>query len=286
MNLKFFTLATVLAATAVQAQTVVIDSLDRNGTLTATVPSNSVYTIEWKGALDGPGDWKDSWYQHRDMLSSNGMIEAEIPMFFRLTCQTNNALIHVPVGRIYHYHVTNQDPGTDFWRRDVHVMGDTYMPHQTNNYRTIWTEDWYSAPNVIPVGAQARSSSYLRVDENGVYVLDSEYDRGPMQEDLLWSNGTVGTTWSYAASTPHTTIQSEIVATNVTVTIGTTNYTGCIQIESIGEDQPWLSDYPERRYIEWIQPNGYLVRSENYWVEEQYTNLTPIVTELQSWTDE
>ena len=286
MKTKFFTLTVLMmSAVAGNAQTVVIDSLDGAGTLTATVPSNSVYTIEWKGALDAPGDWNTAWYQHRHASSSNGSIQVEVPMAFRLTCWTNGTFIQTPVGRTYHYSVTNQAASNNSWNKDVHIMGDAYMPHQTNSYRTVWSEEWYSHPALIPEGAQARSSIFTRADENGVYALDSEYLRGPMQEDLIWQNGPTGTVWQYEASAPHTVITSTIVAVE-DVVIGSTTYEDCIKIESIGAYELWLDAYPDRRYYEWIQPGGYLVKTENYWVHQDFTNVTPVIYELQGWTDQ
>ncbi|VGO21296.1 hypothetical protein [Pontiella sulfatireligans] len=274
----------MMCSVSLYAQEVIIDSLDSNGKLTASVPSNSVYTVEWSGALTSPTGWQKDWSHLRDSLSTNGIVDVEVPMAFRLTCWTNGLFLNAPVGRTYRYSITNQANQT--WIEEVQVMGDTYMPLQTNNYRTIWTEEWYNAPDEIPDGAQSRGAVFLRVDEDAAYVLDSELTRGPMQEDLVWENGPVGTTWSFVASSPHTTIHSEIVATNVTVSIGTTNYTGCIQIDSVGDYELWLYEYPDRRYSEWIQPGGYVVKRENYWVHEDYTNVTPVVYELQGWTDQ
>ncbi len=274
--------AVLMAVSALQAQTVVIDSLDSNGKLTATVPSNAVYTVEWVGALDSTNGWQQGWSHLRDIESTDGTVEVEVPMFYRLSCWTNGLFLYAPVGRTFHYAVSNQVAET--WNRYAQVMADAYIPHQTNNYRTIWTEDWYSSPAVIPVGAQSRRAMFMRVDEDSAYVLDSEFAPGPMQEDLVWKNGPVGTTWSYDASTPHTTINSEILAIE-DVVIGAKTYEDCLKIESTGVYQDWLADYPDRRYVEWVQPNGYLVKSMNWWVETDFTNVTPIVSELQDWID-
>lgn len=276
--------AILMTGTAVQAQAVVIDSLDSTGKLTATVPSNAVYSIEWTGALSPSNTWENGWWQHRDVLSEDGVVEAEVPMAFRLTCWTNGLFVNAPVGRTYYYSVTNSAAIPQGWERHVQVMGDTYMPLQTNNYRTIWTEEWYSSPTNIPAGAQGRGVSFMRSDENNVYVLDSEFEPGPMMEDPLWKNAPTGTIWSYQASTPHTLITSEILAIE-DVVIGSTTYEDCIKIESVGAFEPWLYEYPERRYIDWVQPGGYVVKSMNWWVHEDYTNATPVIYELQSWTD-
>jgi hypothetical protein len=273
----------IISSPVSKAQSVVIDSLDSTGRMTATVPSNAVYSVEWIGALDSTNGWQQGWSHLRDQQSEDGSVDVEVPMAYRLTCWTNGLFLNVPIGRTYHYTITNQVDET--WLEEVQVMGDTYVPSQTNNYRTIWTEEWYSAPDQIPDGAQSRGGVFLRVDEDSAYVLDSDLLPGPMQEDVVWTNGPVGTTWSYVDSSPHTTIHSEIVATDVTVSIGTTNYTGCIQIDSVGEDRVWLYEYPDRRYTEWIKPGGYVVKRVNYWVHESVTNAAPVVYELQGWTD-
>jgi hypothetical protein len=273
----------IFVASVSSAQTVVIDSLDSSGRLTATVPSNAVYSVEWIGSLDSTNGWQPSWSYLRDVKSEDGSVDVEVPMFFRLTCLTNGALVNAPVGRTYHYSITNQ--AHEAWNKYVSVMGDTYMPQQSNSYRTIWSEEWYNAPDEIPAGAQLRGVTFMRADEDNAYILDSEFSPGPMTEDPIWKNGPVGTTWSYQSSTPHTLITAEILATNETVTIGTTNYTGCIKIESVGTPESWLAEYPDPRYYEWILPGGYVVKTENYWVHESETNAAPVVYELQGWED-
>jgi len=273
----------LMTGMVLHAQTVVIDSLESTGKLTATVPAGSVYSVEWIGALDSTNGWQKTWSHLRDQKSSDGTVIVEVPMAYRLTCWTNGLLLNPPVGRTYHYSISH--PVGETWVNEVRVMGDTYIPSQNNNYRTIWKEDWYAAPDLIPVGAQSRGAVFMRAEEDCAYLLDSELLPGPMQEDLVWTNGPVGTAWSYFDSTPHTTIQSTIVATNVTVTVGSSNYTGCIEIHSVGDPQPWLANYPIREYTEWIQPNGYIVKSKNWWVDNNYTNAVPIVSELQYWED-
>jgi hypothetical protein len=205
-------------------------------------------------------------------------------MAFRLTCWTNGLFMNAPVGRTFHYAITNAIG--EEWDEYVEVMGDTYVASESNNYRTVWTEEWYSAPDLIPSGTQARGAIFLRSDEDSAYVLDSGMTPGPMQEDLVWKKGPIGTTWSYFASSPHTLIHSTITATNVTVTIGSTNYTGCIEIHSVGEPQPWLTDFPNRQYTEWIKPGGYVVKRENWWIYGSLIDAAPVVYELQGWTDQ
>jgi hypothetical protein len=272
----------VVFASVLQAQTVVIDSLESTGKLKATVPSNSVYSVEWIDSLGSTNGWQKGWSGLRQQISANGSVEVAVPMAYRLTCWTNGLFLDVPVGRTYHYAIANQIPET--WLEEVRVMGDSYMPAYSNNYRAIWTEEWYEAPDLIPEGAQSRGAVFLRVDEDSAYALDSTFAPGPMTEDLIWKNGPVGTTWSFVASGPHTTVNSEIVAIE-DVQIGTTNYTDCLKIRSVGEYQFWLDEYPVREYTEWVKPGGYVVKRENYWVHEDYTNVTPVVYELQGWED-
>ncbi|WP_372809004.1 hypothetical protein [Pontiella sp.] len=272
----------VAFASVLQAQTVVIDSLESTGKLTATVPSNSVYTVEWIDSMGSAKGWQTDWSGLREQVSTDGAVEVEVPMAYRLTCWTNGLFLDVPVGRTYHYSITNQVGET--WQEEVRVMGDSYMPAYSNHYRTIWTEEWYDAPDLIPDGAQSRGAVFLRVDEEAAYVLDSGFAPGPMTEDQIWKNGPVGTTWSYVASAPHTTVTSTVVAVE-DVTIGSTTYEDCLKIRSVGANQTWLAEYPIREYTEWVKPGGYVVKRENSWVHYTVLGAIPVVYELQSWED-
>lgn len=283
MKIRIITgLAVLLSVAATQAQyTVDIDPV--GGKLTASIPTNSVYSIQWAGTLDPTNRWYRDWSHLRNQKSEDGSVEIDVPLAFKLTCWTNGLFVNPPVGRTYYYSVTNQLGDT--WTNEVQVLGDTYIPALTNSYRTMWKEDWYAAPYLIPVGAESRGAVFMRSDENGAYVLDSLYQPGPIQEDLIWTNGPVGTTWSFEASGPHTTIHSEIVAIE-DVIIGTNTYENCIKIHSVGDNQFWYgTNYPVRAFTEWIQPGGYLVKRMNWWLGADYTNAAPVVTELQYWED-
>lgn len=285
MNLKLFTLAAVLAATAGQAQTVVIDSLEGNGTLTATVPSNAVYSIEWKGALDGPGDWTDSWYQHRDVQSSNGTIEVEVPMAFRLTCWTNGVFLQAPIGRTYHYSVSNAVG--QVWRQEIEVVGDAKMPGVDESYRIVRITEFYDNADEVPWGAQTRTVRFIRSEESSSYHYDLQYNN----DVLELQDGPNGTSWSYYSSDFDWTNEVEIIS-HGDVTVSTTNgpvtYTDCVEFytQGLSNGFNWQTNFPVRTFREWVKPGEYLVKRENSLLGAGLEFAAPVVYELQGWTEE
>lgn len=274
-----------LAACSTMAQTVVIDSLDGNGKLTATVPSGSVYSVEWKGALDSTNGWQKDWSQLRRHSGADGSVEVEVPMAFRLTCWTNGLFLNAPIGRTFHYSVTNQVG--EVWRQEIRVLGDICMPVTGESYRMISTEEFYGHADFPPSGAQARSVSLIRSEEDRSFLFDF-FKRTDVNE---WRDAADGTQWSYFSSSVETTNDTEIVGhedVDVVTTNGTVTYADCVRIDTEGRSNgfDWQLAYPDRRYTDWIKPGGYLVKRENYWVHVLETNAAPVVYELQGWTDE
>lgn len=283
MNTRIILSVVVLmAASALQAQTVVIDSLDSNGKLTATVPSNAVYSVEWKGALDSTNDWQVGWSHLRDVLSTNGVVEVEVPMAFRLTSWTNGLFLQAPIGRTFHYSVTNQVD--EVWRQEITVLGDIYIPQSDKTYRTLRIEEFYQHADFVPLGAQSRSIQFMRSEEDKSFHYDPFY-QVDVNDRIMGNSGTV---WSYFSSSVETTNDSEVIDNDVLVTIGTTNYPNCLKISTEGQDNgfDWQDFYPIREYTEWIKPGGYVVKRENYWIGADETNAAPVVYELQGWTDQ
>ena len=100
--------ALIIACVAVlHAQEVHIDSLDGNGQLTVTAPSNSDFTVEWASSLIPTVEWKQSWSSLKNIPCTNGTMTVEVPMFYRVTCWTNGLFVRMPVGRTFIYSVTN-----------------------------------------------------------------------------------------------------------------------------------------------------------------------------------
>ncbi len=273
----------MIGLATLHAQVVTIDSLDANGRLTATVPPNAVFSVEWAGSLTSSNGWQKGWSQLRDVKSADGSVDVEVPMFFRLSCWTNGLFLNAPVGRTFHYAVSNAIGET--WHEEIEVMGDIYVPALSNSYRMIRSEEFYESADEIPLGAQQRRTLFLRADENSSAHLDLD-----LKEEVYdWKIGTNGTKWAFFSSSAYTTIDSEIMD-HEDILIGTTNYSECVKIFSKGQydgSQWWLDEYPVLEYTEWIKPGGYLVKRENWWVHSDViaSNAAPVVYELQGWTD-
>lgn len=201
-------------------------------------------------------------------------------MAFRLTCWTNGLFLNAPVGRTFHYSVSNQVGQT--WTQLVEVVANAYIPGVSNSYRMVRVEEFYAHADFVPVGAQTRTITLFRSEEDRSF----RYDTYNSEEVNDWRDGPIGTQWSFFTSAAETTIDS-VITNHEDVVIGITNYTGCVKIFSEGQDNGfvWQQAFPDRRYNEWIKPGGYIVKRENWWVHESETNATPIVYELQGWTD-
>lgn len=284
MKTPISVLASLLFVSAMaSAQTVIIDALESTGRLSATVPSNSVYSIEWKGALSNP-EWKNDWSRHRDVLSTNGSIDVEIPMAFQLTCWTNGLFLDLPIGRTYHYSVSNAVGQT--WRQEIEVLGDTYMPDVDQSYRMVRVVEFYTNADDIPFGAQRRNVRFMRTDESHSYHYDSFYSNDVLEHQA----GTNGTTWSYFSSSfDWTNVVTIVDHTDVTVstTNGPVTYPDCIEYFTDGLENGfnWQTNFPVRTFKEWISPEGYLVRRENSLLGAGLEPFAPVVYELQGWVD-
>lgn len=283
----------IISASASSAQSVVIDSLDSTGQLTATVPSNSVYSVEWIGALDSSNGWQKAWGHLRDLESEDGNVDVEVPMAYRLTCWTNGVFLNAPIGRTFHYKVTNGAPTNNVWRQEIKVLGDTYMGDTDEVYRMVSVVEYYGHADNPPIGAQSRGTLLLRSDETMSHHFDVYYNT----EYSAWREGTNGTQWAYFSSQVETTNDAVILAhedIDITTTNGVVTYEDCVKIYTEGRTNgfAWQQAFPVRDYTEWIKPGGFVVKSENNWLfytaetAAEVAAASPVVYELQGWTDQ
>lgn len=82
--------AAVLAAGAARGQNVgVITSFQANGRVAWTAPSGSVCTVEWNNRLGGTQEWRGTWNSLRGVLMTATSAAVDVPMFYRVICDTD-----------------------------------------------------------------------------------------------------------------------------------------------------------------------------------------------------
>ena len=68
----------IACATVLHAQEVYIDSLDGNGQLTVTAPSNSDFTVEWASSLTPSPDWQSNWMDLKNIHCTNETMTVDV----------------------------------------------------------------------------------------------------------------------------------------------------------------------------------------------------------------
>lgn len=256
-------------ATLLQAQVVKIDALQGNGRLTATVPPNSVYSVEWSNSLESP-QWHDNWSQLRGVASSNGVVDVSVPMFYRLSCSTNGWFVNVPIGRTFTYSVSNALGQT--WSEVITVVSDTYIPSLGHSYRVLAVNPVWSG--TIPSGAPASAQLILlRPTANDASIISDSLD----SEIPYWKNAGAGSNWTYVNAGDTNAVD---VAAIENVTVGAGSYTNCLKIHR----QDLNPGASQNQWNEWIKPGFFMVKWEDYAITD--TNAAPVVYELQSWSDQ
>lgn len=257
----------IASATVLQAQDVIIDSLDGNGQLTVTAPSNSDFTVEWASSLSPAPEWKSSWSSLKNIPCTNSTMRVDVPMFYRVSCWTNGLFIRIPAGRTFVYGVSNALG--QVWTETFSLVAEVNFPAMSNDYQLIViSQDWEGE---MPIGANDEiESGLIRSTDSAMYILDHLTGT----ETLDWQNGPTGTTWTvdYGYGDSNT---AEIVAIE-TVTVPAGTFTDCIKIHKYdhNEDIDWY---------EWVKPGLFMIKWVDYF--NNSSNAEPTVYELQSWED-
>lgn len=254
--------------TAVQAQQVVITSLEENGQLTVSAPSNSDFTVEWASSLTPSPEWRNSWIGLSNIQTTNDTTTVEVPMFYRVTCWTNGLLARGPIGRTYTYGITNA-LGQE-WTEDVALAGLATVPSMSNNYIVIASSQEWSGG--MPAGAENESEvSFIRLTDTSLFYMDPVYQ----MEFEIWRMDTMGTTWTNFDEV--TTVEAY-----ETITVPAGTFTNCLRLHQ--QEVGTTGSNTGARI--WIKPGLIEVQSIHYsdWVDP--SNAAPVVSQLQSWSDE
>ena len=171
----------LISMSSAYGQAVEIESFDGNGTLTWSAPSGSVSTVQWADRLTGSSRWRQSWLDLQDQVSTGGVMSAEVPMFYRITCWTNGTFSHPKIGRTYYYSISNAlgevTTGT------YSVVGMLELPMRTNRYFAVRR----MSPSEV-------GFHIVRADQDALY--EAPHYEGFLHEYALFRNAPVGTTWT------------------------------------------------------------------------------------------
>ncbi|VGO14439.1 hypothetical protein PDESU_03000 [Pontiella desulfatans] len=258
---------TIACTTVLHAQMVYIDSLESNGQLTATTPSNSHYSIEWASSLTPTAQWYRTWAELNNIPGTN--MTVEVPMFYRVSCYTNGLIIDPTLDRTYTYQVTNSYG--EVWGNDISTHGLTYLPALTNTFLLYSTT--YSWSGDMPLGAkQGPDYGFVRITGDTMYLGDPKYTH----EVIVWKRAPTGTTWTNG----HNEVITVEGYENITVPAGT--FTDCIRLhrKDLG------STGSETGHREWIKPGFMLVKEVRYSDFVDPPEAAPMVLELHSWSDD
>ncbi len=264
---------TVACASGLRAQQVYIDSLEGNGQLTVTAPSNSVFTVEWTSSLSPSPEWRDNWLEIKDVECSNGTISVDVPLFYRVTCWTNGLLARVPIGRTLVYGVTNAYG--EEWTETFSMFALATIPALSNAYYIYKTvEQW---DGETPAGAEPEPEvGFARPTDESLFTLFPEF---ALREFEMWRLDEVGTTWTNfpGFSDEVTTIEAY---ENVTVPAGT--FTNCVRYYRRSSGETNLN--AGTRF--WIKPGFMEIKSVEYLSSDAPPDAAPFARVLQSWSDE
>jgi len=243
-------------------QAVEIQSFGGNGNLTWSAPSGSVSTVEWTDNLSGTPGWRQSWLDLQDQVGTGGVMAAQVPVFYRVSCWTNGLFLYPKMKRTYYYSVSNSLGQVT--TVTYSVVGSLELPGRTNRY----TVAQFTGPSEI-------ECHYVRADENALYSVNPF--EGFQREHVTFRNAPVGTTWTNTFLYPdpadrvdHTTVT---VFTNETVTVPAGTFE-CIGYHKMDDDTP-------PGWQEWWSPGLMLIK---------FVDLdgpgAPEISQLLYWTDE
>lgn len=258
----------IASATVLQAQDVIIDSLDANGQLTVTAPSNSDFTVEWTSSLSPTSEWKSSWIDLSLVPVSNGTTTVDVPMFYRVNCWTNGLLARAPLGRTYTYGLSNAFGQS--WTEELSRIGQAAIPAMSNDYLIMRSVPQWSGD--MPAGAEPEPEIItVRLTDRSLFAMEAAY----LLEVEIWRMDSVGTVWTNFGEV--TTIEAY---EDITVPAGT--FTNCIRLHQ--RDLSATETNSGQRV--WIKPGLIEVQSIFYADWTDPPEAAPVVSQLQGWTDD
>ena len=232
----------VLAAATSLAQNVQITSFGNNGQLTwSNSYPNGTYSVEWAGSLSGGPAWQQDWLSLKSLAATSPATTVTVPMFYRVRCLTNGLFVPMPVGRGVLYSVSNAVGAA--WSEQIQSLGLLTVPSLANDYSLV---------HIIDPGET--NAAFFRSTDRAFFISGNA-----MEEQLKWTNGPVGTSWTYYDSSGP--IVSTILSTTASVTVPAGTFDNCLIFSNrcafCSDSTPY--------FIEYVKPGLGLVYWQDYW---------------------
>jgi len=232
----------VLLAASAQAQNLQITSLANNGRLTWTNSfPNGSYSVEWASTVNGNAAWQQDWLSLKNLAPTSSVTTVSVPMFYRVRCLTNGLFWPMPLGRTLTFSVSNSVGS--IWTQQMQSIGVLSVPSLTNEYTFALVSD--------PSGT---NGFFIRSTDRALYMSPNSSN-----EQLKWTNGPVGTSWTYQDSSGN--IVSTILSTTATVSVPAGTYNNCLvfsnRCAACSDSTPY--------FIEYVKPGVGLVYWQDYW---------------------
>jgi hypothetical protein len=230
-------------------------SLTSKGRLTFTNSfSNALYTVEWASELPTT-NWNTTWDSLRSMMPTNPVATSSVPMFYRVTCQTN-LLMPLVKGRrtVYEASATSG------------LLG--YAVSTVLGSLKLSSGKEYSITEMV-TGCNLTLKA-MRSTETEVFTIPSDISR---TEGLAWRLGPSGTTWTNqwcdGSSDQITILPNQIIS----VPAGTFD---CLKFESRE-----INNSLRLRSLWWIKPGFSMIQMVDFG-----NGSTPVMTNrLAAWED-
>jgi hypothetical protein len=249
--------------TAVRAQGFGITSFGSNGRLTWTnTCTNGIYSVQWASALTTNTQWMETWDHLKYLRASSNSTTVDVPMFYRVRCITN-LFWPMPLGCTVTQTVSDRF-GANRGTQVTMVLGVLTIPSATNDYIMA-----------LVTGPEGTSILFFRSTDRAVYMVE---DSKCPQEELGWTNGPVGTSWTIYECNGEIRVRT-LVSTNETLAVPAGVFTGCLCFSNRCVN---CSGVPWPYYFEYVKPGFGMVQWVDYWVED--TNAAPFYYKLQSIT--
>lgn len=173
-----------------------IISFSRNGNITWTSRTGEVCTIEWAAGLT-PQAWKNSWEDLDEIRTTQEIMTARVPMFYRVLSHTNGYLQPMRVGTELTYTASNSLG--HIWTLTETVCGTlrfpdpSLMPGCTNKYYMVRRSETWEAPAPEGIGFLWNDApySYVCSTTNSLFEWQGSFQRRALHEaepGVVWTN--------------------------------------------------------------------------------------------------
>jgi hypothetical protein len=249
----------VLGAVMGLGQQVVITSFQGNGSLTFTTPtSNAVSAIEWAPNLTS--GWQRDWTKLKYLQGTSASVTVAVPMFYRVSSQTNGLFTVFPPGREIAYWSSNMYGFGEITTQRHTCFGCATPPGLSNEYVVVLgrSDETHGA-----------SVGWFRSTPDATLEWDT---MRPWFQKLHWTNGPIGTTFDRVETYSQGLYTNKVtIATQEVVTVPAGSFF-CVKyaITNLWGDS----------WEEWVAPGLWLIKGSCHRSGPGEGELR-----LESWTD-